>query len=128
MTSDLVKVNEETPLARIATLMSEFGIKRVPVMREQQLVGIVSRADLLRVLVTAKFDSTAPGDEAIRRSILTRLRADAGVNGDNLTLTVTDGLVHISGVVHSKSERDAARVVAEGVRGVKGVFDHLSVA
>ena len=87
MTSDLVKVDEETPLARIAALMAEFGVKRVPVMRGQRLVGVVSRADLLRVLVTAKFDSTASGDDAIRRSILTRLRADAGVNGDNLTLT-----------------------------------------
>ena len=39
-----------------------------------------------------------------------------------------DGLVHVSGAVSSQSERDAVRVVAEGVRGVKGVFDHLSLA
>lgn len=128
MTSDPIKVDEETPLPRIATLMADRGIKRVPVMRGEHLVGVVSRADLLRVLITAKFDATAPGDDAIRRSILTRLRDDAGVKGNSLILTVADGLVHFSGVVNSQSERDAVRVVAEGVRGVKGVFDHLSLA
>ncbi|VTZ59857.1 conserved hypothetical protein [Sinorhizobium medicae] len=128
MTSDLVKVDEETPLARVAALMVERRIKRVPVMRGEHLVGVVSRTDLLRVLVAAKFDDTASGDDAIRRSILTRLREDAGVKGDGLILTVSDGLVRFSGVVTSQSERDAARVVAEGIRGVKGVFDHLSIA
>ncbi|GCA52890.1 hypoxic response protein 1 [Sinorhizobium sp. KGO-5] len=128
MTSDLVVIDEETPVSRIAALMEEHRIKRVPVMNGELLVGVVSRADLLNALVTAKLDDTAPGDDAIRRSILTRLREDAGVKGDELTLTVADGLVHFSGVVSSQSERDAARVVAEGVKGVKGVFDHLSVA
>lgn len=128
MTSDPVKVDEDTPLPRIAALMAERGIKRVPVMSGEHLVGIVSRAELLRVLITAKFDATAPGDDAIQRSILTRLREDAGFKGDELTLTVADGLVHVSGAVSSQSERDAVRVVAEGVRGVKGVFDHLSLA
>jgi CBS domain-containing protein len=128
MTPDPVTVDEETPLPRIAALMAERGIKRVPVMRGQHLVGIVSRADLLRALITAKVDATAPGDDAIRRGILTRLREDAGINGDQLTLAVADGLVHVSGAVSSQSERDAVRVVAEGVRGVKGFFDHLSLA
>ena len=128
MTSDPVKVDEETPLPRIAALMVERGIKRVPVMRGEHLVGIVSRAELLRVLITARSDATAPGDDAIRRSILTRLREDAGINVDELDLTVADGLVHVSGAVSSQSERDAVRVVAEGVRGVQGVFDHLSLA
>jgi CBS domain-containing protein len=128
MTSDPVKVDEETPLPRIAALMVERGIKRVPVMRGEHLVGIVSRAELLRVVITARSDATAPGDDAIRRSILTRLREDAGINVDELDLTVADGLVHVSGAVSSQSERDAVRVVSEGVRGVKGVFDHLSLA
>ena len=129
MTSDVVVVDEETSIARIALLMQEHGIKRIPVMRGQLLVGVVSRADLLRAVVAAKFDDdTAAGDDAIRRSILTRLREDAGVKGDALTLTVSDGLVHFSGTVRSQTERDALRVVAEGVRGVKGVFDHLNVA
>ena len=128
MTTDLTKVDEETPLSGIAALMEERGIKRVPVMRGERMVGIVSRADLLHALATAKLENTAPDDYTIRRSILTRLRDDAGVKGGNLTLTVADGMVHFWGVVNSESERDAARVVAEGIRGVKGVISHLSLA
>lgn len=129
MTPVVVAADEETPIERIAALMREHGIKRIPVMRGQCLVGVVSRADLLRVVVAAKFDNaTAAGDDAIRRSILTRLREDVRVEGDALTLTVSDGLVHLSGAVISQIERDAVRVVAEGVRGVKGVFDHLYLA
>ncbi|MER9655280.1 CBS domain-containing protein [Mesorhizobium sp. M0152] len=129
MSPDVVAADEETPIERIAALMREHGIKRIPIMRGQRLAGVVSRADLLRVVIAAKFDdATAAGDDAIRRSILTRLREDARVEGDALTLTVSDGLVHFSGAVSSQSERDALRVVAEGVRGVKGVFDHLHLA
>lgn len=129
MTSDVIVADGDTPIAQIAALMQEHGIKRIPIMAGQRLVGVVSRADLLRVFVAAKFDdATAAGDDAIRRSILTRLRDDVGVKGDTLTLTVSDGLVHFSGTVGSQTERDALRVVAEGVRGVKGVFDHLNVA
>ncbi|TIO05488.1 CBS domain-containing protein [Mesorhizobium sp.] len=129
MTSDVVVADEEIPIERIAVLMQEHCIKRIPVLRGPRLVGVVSRADLLRVVVAAKLDdATAAGDDAIRRSILTRLREDAGVNGDALILTVSDGLVHFSGAVGSQSERDAVRVVAEGVKGVKGVYDHLYLA
>ncbi|MER8373481.1 CBS domain-containing protein [Mesorhizobium sp. M1406] len=129
MTPDVVAAEEETPIERIAALMREHGIKRIPVMRGRRLVGVVSRADLLRVVIAAKFhDDTAAGDDAIRRSILTRLQKDAGFKGDAITITVSDGLVHFSGMVSSQNERDAVRVVAEGVRGVKGVFDHLYLA
>lgn len=128
MTSDLIVVDEETPVSQIAALMEEHRIKRVPVMNGNVLVGVVSRADLLHALVTTKRDDTAPGDDAIRRSILARLREEAGVKVDKLSLTVADGLVHFSGVVSSQSERDAVRVVTEGVKGVRGVFDDLLVA
>ncbi|TIS55837.1 CBS domain-containing protein [Mesorhizobium sp.] len=129
MTSDVVVADKETPIEQIAALMQEHGIKRIPILKGQRLVGVVSRADLLRAFLAAKFeDATAAGDDAIRRSILTRLREDAGVEADALTLTVTDGLVYLLGTVRSQSERDAVRVVAEGVRGVKGVFDQLHLA
>lgn len=129
MTSDVVVAESETSVERIAALMREHGIKRIPILKGQRMVGVISRADLLRVIIAAKSDdATAAGDDAIRRSILTRLQEDAGVKGDALTLTVADGLVHISGAVSSQSERDAVRVVAEGVRRVKGVFDHLHLS
>ena len=93
-------------------------------IRNGKLVGIVSRADLLHAIATARLDDTAPGDEAIRRSIVTRLNEDMGLNSANVTVTVVDGLVHLWGSA-STASRKAACVVAEGVRGVKGVVEHF---
>jgi CBS domain-containing protein len=125
MSRDLIVADEEMPLSRVAALMERHGIKRLPVMRGKALVGIVSRADLLGVIVAARPDATAPGDEAIRRSIMARINEDTGLEGKNITATVDDGTVHLWGNVDTEDCRNAARVVAESVRGVKGVIEHF---
>jgi CBS domain-containing protein len=125
MSRDVVTVDEETDLSHAATLMAENGVKRLPVIRNGKLVGIVSRADLLHAIATARLDDTAPGDEAIRRSIVTRLNEDIGLNSGNVTVTVVDGLVHLWGTASSPASRKAACVIADGVRGVKGVIEHF---
>ena len=79
MTRNVVTVDEDAPASRIAALLEEKRIKRVPVCKEGRVVGIVSRADLLHGIATAKFDQTAPGDQAIRRAVLSRLRNETGV-------------------------------------------------
>ena len=128
MSDRLVTANEDTDLAKIATLMEENDIKRVPILRDGRLVGIVSRADLLRAVASARLDATAPGDDAIRRGILARFDETTGLAGLNISVTVADGLVHLWGNVESEDCRKAARVVSEGVRGVKGVVEHFSDA
>jgi CBS-domain-containing membrane protein len=128
MSANVVTVDERTPISQVAALMEEHNIKRVPVVREGRLVGIISRADLLRALVAAKFDDTAPGDGAIRRSILTRLSDDTGLDGSRLSVTVSNGVVRLGGSLASEDQRDAVRVIVDGVRGVAGIVDHLQIA
>jgi CBS domain-containing protein len=53
MTGDVITVEEGTPIARVAELLDSNRIKRVPVLREGRIIGIVSRADLLRALACA---------------------------------------------------------------------------
>lgn len=125
MSCDLIVVDENAPLWRVAALMIEHGIKRVPVVRGGSLVGIVSRADLLHAVISAKPDGAASGDEAIRRSVMTRLGDDIGLEGMNVTVTVLKGLVHLWGNVETENCRNAARVAAESVRGVRGVVEHF---
>jgi CBS domain-containing protein len=127
MTTNVVTVGEDAPLGHVAALMEEHGIKRVPVMHNGRLVGIVSRADLLRAIATAKVDDTAVGDTAIRQDILARLCESTRVKEAALGVTVSDGIVHLWGIVNSDSERYAARVAAESVSGTKEVHDHLRV-
>ncbi|SDA99848.1 CBS domain-containing protein [Sinorhizobium sp. NFACC03] len=126
MTADPVTIDEEASVARVAALMQERGIKRVPVLRNDLLVGIVSRADLLQAILSAKQDETAGGDEAIRRSILVRIGENTGLEGLDVKVAVTDGIVHLWGNVVTADCRRAARILAENVRGVRGVVEHYS--
>lgn len=127
MTRDVVTVDEDTPIEAIAKLIAERDIKRVPVMRDGRVVGIVSRADLLRGIVSGGKDGTAPGDEPIRRAVLTRLHADLGLPLADTGATVRDGVVTLWGTAGSRQEREAARVAAESVRGVASVVNNLRV-
>lgn len=125
MTPDPVTIDEDASLSRVAELMQDRNIKRIPVLRAGKLIGIVSRADLLQVIYSAKPDDTATGDEAIRRSILVRLGENTGLEGLDLTVTVADGIVHFWGNLETAARRRAARILAEGVNGVRGVVEHF---
>ncbi|MBZ9656434.1 CBS domain-containing protein [Phyllobacterium lublinensis] len=126
MTQDPVTIDEDTSLKRVAQLMQEHSIKRIPVTRTGELVGIVSRADLLQAVLSAKPDATATGDEAIQRSVTIRLGENTGLEGLDIKVTVADGIVHLWGNVGTAECRRAARVVAESVRGIKGVIEHFN--
>ncbi|KQV66359.1 CBS domain-containing protein [Rhizobium sp. Root1220] len=126
MTPDPVVIDEEASLAHVAKLMHERHIKRIPVVRDGKLVGIVSRADLLQAILVALPDDTAGGDEGIQRSIVARFGENTGLEGLDLSVTVDQGIVHIWGSVESVEFQRAACIVAEGVRGVKGVVEHFN--
>lgn len=125
MSASPVTVAEDALLTRVARLMEEHHIKRLPVMRGDALVGIVSRADLLQAIVLAELDGTAPGDEAIGRSVAMRLKENATLEGQDVSATVAGGIVHLWGSLDSAECRNVARVIAENVRGVKGVVEHF---
>jgi osmotically-inducible protein OsmY len=91
------------------------------------MVGIVSRSDLLCYIENAPLEEPVRGDGAIRRSVQARLRERADLLTALPDVSVSEGVVHLSGKVHSQLERDAVRVVVEGIRGVAGVEDHLEI-
>jgi len=127
MTRDLVSVTPETPLDEIVALMERRRIKRVPVLDGDVPVGIVSRADLLRAL--ARSLEVQPvavaGDDEIRERIFAELAKVSWVPRDGLAITVVDGVVALDGVILDEKERDALRVAAENIPGVRAVEDRL---
>lgn len=128
MTQDVVTVTEETSASEIAELLERKGIKRVPVVRDGRLVGIVSRADLLRGLAVRGLKPmipVAPDDEAIRAQLLSLLGREPWAETHSLSIVVDHGVVHLWGPVRSEEERKALRVAAETIPGVRGVEDHL---
>jgi CBS domain-containing protein len=127
MAHEVVSVTPDTPVAQIATLLETRGIKRVPVVRGAQLVGIVSRANLVQALALMKHPpirATPPSDQAIRGRLLEELERQPWWARVGSSVIVTEGMVHFWGMVESEDQRSAARVAAENVPGVRGVEDH----
>lgn len=127
MSTPVATIGENASLTEAAVIFGTRGIKRLPVVRDGQLVGIVSRADLLR-LVAALMPEIVIGDEAIQTSAQAHLRDAEKVFAVPPQITVTRGVIHLWGQVRSEAERDAARVACESVHGIEGVEDHLTVA
>lgn len=127
MTRKVISVAEDTPLETVAEMLERHRIKRVPVLREGKLVGIVSRANLLHGLVARQAAPTVrAADQTIKASVEAALK-DAGVRRELLSIVVSGGIVHLWGAVGSDAEQQAARVAAEGVPGVEGVRDDIGV-
>jgi CBS domain-containing protein len=126
MTKAPLTITEDTALAEIVQLMEKNNVKRLPVVRGDQVVGIVSRANLLQAVATLARqvpDPTADDDHIRNRVIDAIEKRDWCPFG--LSVIVKDGIVHLSGVITEESSRQAAVVAAEAVDGVKKVHDHL---
>jgi CBS domain-containing protein len=127
MTTDLISVAGDTPLDEVVGLMERRRIKRVPVLDGDLLVGVISRADLLRSLLRTldAHHAEVRRDDEILEQILAELAKAAWVPRDGLSISVKEGVVDLNGVILEEKEREALRVVAENVPGVQGVEDHL---
>ena len=121
-----ITITEDTALEEIVELMEKNNVKRLPVMRGDSIVGIVSRANLLQAVASLAReipDPTADDDHIRNRVIDTIEKNDWCPFG--LSVIVRGGIVHLSGVITEERSRKAAVVAAENVTGVTKVHDHL---
>jgi CBS domain-containing protein len=126
MTPDPRTVEEDTTLEEIVELMERNNIKRVPVVRGDKIVGIVTRSNLLQAVAGLTRDVPDPtaDDDHIRNHIIASLeKTDWAPLG--LGVIVVHGVVHLSGVITTEQCREATIVAAENVAGVTRVHDHL---
>src|SRR5215207_6604430 len=128
MTASVISVEETATLAEIARLVERHRIKRVPVLRDGKLVGIISRGNLLQGLATLKPEPPKKVDDAtIREQLMAQLRDQPWAHLFTDDIVVEDGVVHLHGTVRTEDERRALRIAAENVPGVRSVEDHLMV-
>ena len=129
MTREVFSVEELATLGEIADLLETNHIKRVPVIHDGKIVGIVSRADLLKVLASGGTKTTHDEqDRTIRAQLLAELREQKWADASEGRVVVSDGVVHLWGIVGSEDERRALHIAAENTPGVRGIEDHTEFA
>jgi CBS domain-containing protein len=128
MTNDVVTVDETSTLGEIAKILQRHRIKRVPVVRNGKLVGIVTRGNLLQGLATLEVKPPlSVDDRTIREQLMAELKGQTWAHLLADDIVVENGVVRLSGIVQTEDERRALRIAAENVPGVKRVEDHLTL-
>ncbi len=125
MSRPVVTAGETTSLNDIAKLFENHNIKRVPIVRGENVIGIVSRADLLRLLagLHEKTDPAPTDDDAIRMEVVKRMKAEPWFHSAQVEVGVRGGVVKIEGIALTREMQTALRVVAENTPGVRAVSD-----
>jgi CBS domain-containing protein len=130
MTPKVVTAAPDTSLAEVAALLERHGIKRVPIVKDGNVVGIVSRANLVQAWASVRPNigaATTLSDSAIRDSVMARLKTQSWAGPWPLNVIVHDATVELWGLVDSEEEKKGVRLVAERTEGVRAVNDHLRV-
>ena len=126
MTLDPVTIAEDMPLEQIVAIMEARNLKRLPVLRGADIVGMITRSDFLPVIarLASRPRISSGDDEQIRNAVLAEI-ACTPWRPSALNVSVRDGTVTLKGTVRSNKARQAAIIAAENVPGVKTVADHL---
>ena len=130
MTRGVISAVPDTPVADVAMTLERHRIKRVPIVHNGKVVGIVSRANLIQALAAARNDvlpAQRIDDAALREKIFSRLKSEPWAKPSLVNVTVSDGTVHLWGIVDTAAEKQALRVAVQVTPGVKAVNDNLIV-
>jgi CBS domain-containing protein len=127
MTTEVVTAGPHAPLREIANLMEKHGIKRVPIVEHDKVIGIVTRANLLQALASAKDDTEwAESDRVLRERIIDSMKGMPWASRP-FNIVVSERRADLWGFVFSESEKAAVRVAAESTPGIDSVKDHLRI-
>jgi CBS domain-containing protein len=127
MSTQVKTVDEEASLEEVVQLMERHRIKRVPVMRGDKIVGIVTRSNLMHAAVSLArtAPSTKPSDASIRERLLAELQKQTWAPLATVNIVVRDGVVELWGAIVDERQREGLKVAAENIPGVTAVKDHL---
>lgn len=128
MTRSVICIRPDAPLAAAAALLDEHTIRRLPVVVDGELVGIVSRADLIKALATAPAAGASPVTDAQLVGEMTRrMAAEPWVSNGNILIKATDGVLSLWGIVDSHAEESALATMARSIPGCRSVESQLIV-
>jgi CBS domain-containing protein len=126
MTRIVVSVSEDASLAEVADVLDANRIRQVPVLSGGRLVGMISRADLVRKLAETRLAAgLRPDNATLEKTIWDRIEAEPWLKSAFVNLTAKDGAVELWGAVDSDEQHRALKVLVEGVFGVRKVVDRI---
>jgi CBS domain-containing protein len=127
MTRPPITVDADTSLDKVVHLMERHHIKRLPVLRKGKLVGIISRANLIRALASIHRASskTSRNDQEIRKRIVADIEKQNWAYGADVMVLVRDGVVDLCGTLNDSSQRGALKALVREKSGVRKLYDHL---
>jgi CBS domain-containing protein len=130
MSRYVIVVNDDAELTDVADILERHGIKRVPVVHDGRLIGIISRGDLVRALSQVQISraETKIDNAALHKTLRDRIRSQLWLNDAYINVAVNDGVVELWGLVVSDDQHRALRALVEETDGVRRVDDRLSVA
>ena len=128
MTTEVQTVEQDAALEDIVEVMERRRIKRVPVVCGGQMVGIITRSNLMRAMVSLarKSEPSATDDASIRERLLDEIKQEQWAPAATVNVVVHDGEVELWGMIIDERQRQALKVAAENIPGVKAVVDHLA--
>jgi len=127
MTREVVTIAEDSSLEEAVRLMERYHINRLPVVKGDRMIGMLSRSNLLRAFIMGSPETVAVpvGDAAIREQLTEALNRQPWAPHGSVDVVVENGVVGLLGVILDERQRDALRIAAENIPGVKEVHDHL---
>jgi CBS domain-containing protein len=130
MSRYVISVHDDSDLRDVADILDNHRIKRVPVLQDGRLVGIISRRDLVRALTQAQASSapTNLDNAALHKTLRDRFKSQSWLNDAYINVAVNDGVVELWGLVVSADQHRALRTLVEETPGVRRVEDRLTVA
>ncbi len=126
MSPDVIVALPDSEVSDIADSLQAHRIKRLPIVENGRLVGIVSRRDILAIILDAPSTTLPREDESIRLAVRTRLRSDLGLTPQRVQVSVKNGEVTLDGHLESDLKRKAVRTLVESL-GIGGYRDRLHV-
>jgi CBS domain-containing protein len=130
MTRDVISVQPDTQVTDIAALLEKNRIKRVPILENGKLVGIISRANLVQALAGLRKEISVDkplNDTELRQTVMSRLKSEPWAKTSLINVTVDTGAVDVWGIVDSEAEKQALRVAIEVTPGVRSVNNNVVV-
>jgi CBS domain-containing protein len=128
MTRSVISVAPDLPVEAVATILDEHRIRRVPVVAEGRLVGVVSRGDLVRALASGpERAAVSRADADLVREMKARLARERWVVSRGIVVQAEDGVLSLWGIAETETEKAAIETMARAIEGVKGVKSYLVV-